>query len=58
MIKLLAQFKDSPIVIYYWHLERFLTTFPIIHFYLFFEYIHYTLTLHLFLFIITNKTLK
>jgi cytochrome bd-type quinol oxidase subunit 2 len=48
-------YRPIPYVIYYWHLERLLTTFPLFHFYLFSDY---TLPLHLFLFILCYKILK
>jgi len=50
--------RKIPLVIYYWHLERLLTTFPLFHFYMFKDYIYYTLSLHIILYIITYKILK
>jgi hypothetical protein len=50
--------RKIPIVNYYWNLERLLTTFPLFHFYLFSDYIYYTLSLHFILLIITYKILK
>lgn len=50
--------KKILLVIYYWHLERLLTTFPLFHFYMFKDYIYYTLSLHIILLIITYKILK
>lgn len=47
-----------PLIIYYWHLERLLTTFPLFHFFLFIDYSYYTLNLHLILFLISLKVLK
>jgi hypothetical protein len=47
-----------PLIIYYWHLERLLTTFPLFHFFLFQDYSYYTLNLHLILFLISLKVLK
>lgn len=62
MINFFLQFiykeRKIPLVIYYWHLERLLTTFPLFHFGLFNNFTYYTLILHLVIFIITNKILK
>jgi len=52
------KYRPIPLVIYYWHLERLLTTFPLFHFYLFLDFVYYTLPLHLFLFILCYKILK
>jgi len=58
LINKLFAIKPIPLVIYYWHLERLLTTFTLFHFYLFSDFVYYTLSLHLILFIIINKILK
>lgn len=58
LINKLFKHKPIPYVIYYWHLERLLTTFLLFHFYLFSDYVYYTLNLHLFLLIITYKILR
>jgi hypothetical protein len=50
--------RKIPLVVYYWHLERLLTTFPLFHFFIFSDYIYYTLSLHLILFLIVKMYLK
>lgn len=56
-IKMLNE-RKTPYVIYYWHLERLLTTFPLFHFFMFYDYVYYTLSLHLFLFILAYLIIR